>query len=472
MTKQRAPSEVGVIVLFGASGDLARKLVLPALYRLEERDALGQRVVGIALEDWTDEQFQQHCLASAEEAIGDLDSGVRDRFLSRLSYVGGDYTTSSTFERLARRVGGEHCIHYLAVPPSMFELVVSGLSESGLVEGSRIVVEKPFGHDLPSARHLNRVLHRMMSEQAIYRIDHYLGKEPVENLLAFRCANSLIDAVWNRHYVDHVQITMAESFGVADRGPLYETLGVVRDVIQNHLLQVICLLAMDAPVAPTPDAYADERSRLLKAIRTVEPSDVVYGQYSGYRNVAGVSPQSTVPTFAALELAIDTPRWYGVPFYIRAGKSMATTATEAVVVFKDTPPLPFSTSRSAPEPNRLVFRIGPSDGVDLLVQTKVPGEDLHLATTSLSVDYDRVFGRIPTAYERLLLDALEGDHTNFAREDGVEEAWRVVSRIVDPPTKPPTYRAGGWGPKASLTLLNEGRSWHQPRLGEKADRPA
>jgi glucose-6-phosphate 1-dehydrogenase len=456
-------TEVDVMVLFGATGDLARKLLFPALYRLEERHALSIRIVGVALEDWSRDRFVGHASQAITDAISDYDESVGRRLLARLDYVGGDYSDASTFQHLAAVAKPESgCLHYLAIPPSMFETVVASLDHAGLLAGARILVEKPFGRDLASARRLNAVLHQAAPEDAIYRIDHFLGKEPVENLLAFRYANPIFDAVWNRHHIDHVQVTLAEDFDVADRGALYETLGVVRDVVQNHLLQVIGLLAMEAPVQPNAAAYAAERTKLLKATRTLTPADVRYGQYEGYRDVAHVAADSNVATYAAFRFAIDTPRWYGVPFYLRTGKAMAVTATTAVVVFKESPPLPFSPERSQPEPDRLVFRIGPSDGVDLLVQTKQPGEGVHLTTTPLTVDYETVFGRIPLAYERVIHDALEGDRSQFAHEGAVEEAWRIVDPITDPPKAPPTYARGSWGPDSAADLLDAGRRWFDP----------
>jgi glucose-6-phosphate 1-dehydrogenase len=456
-------SDIDVIVLFGATGDLAAKMLFPALYRLEEQGAIDQRIIGIALDEWDTERFASHVAYAVTAAVPDVDADVRDRLVARLSYVAGNYAEAETFTRLVTATGeAARCLHYLAIPPKLFEAVVSGLEGAGLMSHSRVLVEKPFGRDLETARHLNGVLHHGVAEESIFRIDHFLGKEPVENLLAFRYANPIFDAVWNRHYIDHIQLTMAETFGIDQRGALYETLGVVRDVVQNHLLQVLCLLTMEAPVSPRADSFADERAKVLTATRSLTADDIVYGQYDGYRDSDHVAADSRVATFAALRLAIDTPRWYGVPIYVRAGKGMATTATQAVVVFRESPPLPFSPQPGVPEANRLVFRIGPDDGVDLLVQTKRPGEGVRLATTPLKVDYDRLFGRIPFAYERVLHDALTGDRSLFAREDAVEEAWRIVDAIADPPTGPETYPQGSWGPAGAAGLIGPGRSWIDP----------
>jgi glucose-6-phosphate 1-dehydrogenase len=457
-------SPPGTIVLFGASGDLARKMLFPALYRLEERGVLSQRVFGVALDAWDDAQFARRVSQSIGETVTGADDEVVQRLLDRLSWVGGDYADADTYRRLASATHGTS-LHYLAIPPEMFETVIVGLHKEGLLEESRILVEKPFGHDLQSARHLNGVVHQHLAEEQINRIDHFLGKESVENLLAFRYANPIFDAVWSRHYVDHIQLTMAEGFGIEERGALYETLGVVRDVVQNHLLQVVCLLTMEAPVSPDGDALNDERVKVLRAIRTVRREDVVYGQYEGYRGSPHVAERSDVATFIALRLDIDNPRWYGIPVYIRAGKAMTATATRAVVVFRESPPLPFSAEREGPEANRLVFRLGPDDGVDLLVQTKVPGDEVRLTTTPLTVDYEGILGRLPLAYETVLHDAITGNRSVFTREDTVEEAWRIFDPILDPPGQPHIYPMGSWGPSEAENVLGPGVEWLDPTPG-------
>jgi glucose-6-phosphate 1-dehydrogenase len=441
-------TQIDTIVLFGATGDLARKMLFPALYRLEERGLLDQRIVGVALDDWSVDRFTRHVGKAVTEGVPDPDSDTLGKLQSRIGYVSGDYRDEASFRRLAdsiRTTGG--ILHYLAIPPELFETVANGLEQAHLLDDGRLLVEKPFGRDWKSARQLNTILHHTIDESAIYRIDHFLGKEPVENLLAFRYANPILDAIWNRNYVDHIEITMAESFGVADRGPLYETLGVVRDVVQNHILQILCLLTMEAPVAADADAYADERVKVLRAMPEIDPSRVVYGQYDGYRDVDGVAPESITPTFVAFEATIDNPRWYGVPIRITAGKGLSETMTKAEVVFRPSPPLNFASERIEPPPNRLVIRIEPSDGVDLVLQTKCPGDGLQLISTPLSVDYEQVFGRIPLAYERVLHDALVGDRSQFAREDAVEEAWRIVDRTIDPVEDPPSYPTGSSGPE-------------------------
>jgi glucose-6-phosphate 1-dehydrogenase len=457
-------NDVGVLVLFGASGDLARKSLFPALYRLEERGELDQRIIGIALDTWDRERFRRHVEDALSEAIPQVDRGVEQRLTDRLDYVAGDYEETETFELLADAVGDSQgtLLIYLAIPPTLFETVLRGLADHGLAGSSRILVEKPLGRDLDGARHLNRVLRSVVPETSIYRIDHFLGKEPVENLLAFRYANPVFESVWDNRHIDHVQVTMAESFGVGDRGALYDSLGVVRDVVQNHLLQVVCLLTMEAPSSPEAESFAAERRKVLSAIPEITDDDIVFGQYRGYQDIDQVASDSTTPTFAALRLAVESPRWSGVPFFIRSGKELAATATQAVVVFKTPPPLPFGSEPRDPEPNRLIFEIKPKDGVDLFVQTKLPGEGVRLATTRLSVDYDSLFGRIPLAYERVLYDALTGDRSQFADEEAVEEAWRIVDGVADPPGPPPVYEPGGWGPPAAARVPGPDREWFDP----------
>lgn len=450
------------LVLFGASGDLARKKLIPALYRLEERGALDQSIVGVALDSWTDDDFCGHVVSALASEVPNPDRKVEAALLDRLSYVSGDYNDKQTFQKLATSVAQGAALMYLAIPPDLFSTVVSGLDAVGLTSQSRLLIEKPFGRDLQSAKKLNALLHGYLDESQVFRIDHFLGKEPVENLLVFRYANPIFDDVWNGDCIDHIQITMAESFGVEDRGALYDTLGVVRDVVQNHLLQVLCLLTMEAPDAPTADAFAKSRLDILKAVQTIGHKDVVFGQYEGYQSIPHVADNSMVPTYAALSLRIDSPRWRDVPIYMRAGKSMAVTATEAVVVFRRPQPLTFSPSHPLPKPSELVFRVGPRDGVDLRVQTRTPGQGLRLATTPLTLDYDRLFGRIPLAYEHVLEDALVGDRTHFSPEEGVEEAWRIVQRILEPSAAPISYARGSWGPEPSQAILHGARNWIDP----------
>ena len=453
-----APVQSDALVFFGATGDLAYKKIFPALQGMAKHGTLSVPVIGVAGSGWTLDQLRERARASVDEYGGGVDPDAFAQLLSVLQYIDGDYTDPATFSRLRAALGdARRPTHYLAIPPVLFGRVIAQLSESGCTDGGRVVVEKPFGHDLATARALNTAVRALLPESSIYRIDHYLGKEAVENLLYFRFANTFLEPIWNRHYVDSVQITMAEEFGISGRGAFYDHTGAIRDVIQNHLLQVVGYLAMEPPNAIDADRIRDEQVKIFRAIKPLRPENVVRGQFRGYQAEPGVAPASTVETFAAVRLDVDSWRWKGVPFLIRAGKSLPLTATEVHVDLKR-PPL----SRLSPdESNYLRFRLGPKITISLGARIKKPGTEPGSVTTELvavrDADRDEV-----DAYERLLTDAMKGDPTLFVREDAVEEAWRVVDGILDNAAPVHPYEPGTWGPVEADRLVADLKGWHNP----------
>lgn len=452
-------------VFFGATGDLAHKKIFPALQTLIRTGDLDMPIIGMARAGWTLDKLRERARDSLENN-GGIDADAFSRLSAQLQYVDGDYADPATYQRLKQTLcAAARPLHYMAIPPSMFDAVVQGLAKSGCADDARIIVEKPFGRDLASAQALNRTLHEVFPESAVFRIDHYLAKEAVQNLLYFRFANSFLDPIWNRNYVDSVQITMAEDFGVQGRGAFYEEVGTIRDVVQNHLLQVIALLAMDAPAGRDTQSVRAEKLRLFRAMRPLDPACVVRGQFRGYRDEKGVAADSQVETFAALCLHIDTWRWAGVPFYIRAGKCLPITTTEVMVRLK-CPPLAIFDEISDATSNYFRFRLSPEVTISAGAQVKRHGEDMRGEPVELIARHEPRSEQSP--YERLLRDALRGDPALFTRDDSVEAAWRVIDPVLANAAPVQEYEPGSWGPSAAADIVAGDRGWHDPEPEDMA----